>query len=407
MHPRARRESMGTGSRSNAHRDVRTGRARQARNALRNVHSRCTRGPHDARRDMHAAGTRGPCDARRLRSEPVCHVLSVATVHQILGDLSCIYIEEFYYVYVSSSQHLENISFSYNVPSTVAKPLLFTVAYFFRLPAVNNSYGSKDSGNGFPSLRRFLLYHFRRLWKARRVNVKKLQCVVVRILADWFFCSEGGRSELFGTLVCWGSGSAPRRGRGRTKNKQPGDDQYEKLITVIDIHRGFKTTTLLALVPGSNRSYNNVGSSRSRKNSRIQIPSVHLRLEPSHGRFLAARTRASRLVRPCARRACTGRAATCKTSSRRGGGGCAHKRVRRACTPVHDVKAWVLAVGATPIGMCARGVPDRHATLFATCTRDARAAPTMPAVICTRQARVALAMHVAYALSVLMCDVVW
>ncbi|KZV43127.1 hypothetical protein F511_04519 [Dorcoceras hygrometricum] len=44
----------------------------------------------------------------------------------------------------------------------------------------------------------------------------------------------------------------PARQR-RTYNKQPGDDQYEKSITIIDIHRVFKTTTLLALVPGSNR----------------------------------------------------------------------------------------------------------------------------------------------------------
>ncbi|KZV24898.1 hypothetical protein F511_16557 [Dorcoceras hygrometricum] len=46
------------------------------------------------------------------------------------------------------------------------------------------------------------------------------------------------------------SGSAPPARQRKNKNKQPGDDQYEKLITIIDIHRGFKTTTLLALVPG-------------------------------------------------------------------------------------------------------------------------------------------------------------
>ncbi|KZV20290.1 hypothetical protein F511_43882 [Dorcoceras hygrometricum] len=52
---------------------------------------------------------------------------------------------------------------------------------------------------------------------------------------------------------CWGSGSAPRRGSGRTKNKQPGDDQYEKQNSKFNMHRAFKTNTLLALVPGSNR----------------------------------------------------------------------------------------------------------------------------------------------------------
>ncbi|KZV45272.1 hypothetical protein F511_16855 [Dorcoceras hygrometricum] len=77
---------------------------------------------------------------------------------------------------------------------------MFTIVYFFRLPAVDNSDWSKVGSVEFPLPRSFFLYRFRRLWKARRVNAKKLQCVVVRILADWFICS-GGRSELLGTLV--------------------------------------------------------------------------------------------------------------------------------------------------------------------------------------------------------------
>ncbi|KZV52545.1 hypothetical protein F511_23314 [Dorcoceras hygrometricum] len=54
----------------------------------------------------------------------------------------------------------------------------------------------------------------------------------------------------------------PARQRKNRKHK-PGDDQYENNNTNIVIHRVFKTTTLLALVRGSNRSYNNVGSSRT------------------------------------------------------------------------------------------------------------------------------------------------
>ncbi|KZV44050.1 exportin-1-like [Dorcoceras hygrometricum] len=49
----------------------------------------------------------------------------------------------------------------------------------------------------------------------------------------------------------WGSGSAPRRGSGRTKNKQPGDNQYEKSITVIDIHRGNLESSTCVILNGS------------------------------------------------------------------------------------------------------------------------------------------------------------
>ncbi|KZV21084.1 hypothetical protein F511_19899 [Dorcoceras hygrometricum] len=53
----------------------------------------------------------------------------------------------------------------------------------------------------------------------------------------------------------------PARQR-KTENISRETINTKNSITIIVIHRVFKTTTLLALVPGSNRSYNNVGSSR-------------------------------------------------------------------------------------------------------------------------------------------------
>ncbi|KZV39150.1 hypothetical protein F511_12295 [Dorcoceras hygrometricum] len=63
--------------------------------------------------------------------------------------------------------------------------LLFTEPYLLRLSAVEDPDWSKSGSVRFLLPRRLFLYLFRRLGLARRVNAKKLQCIIVRGLADF------------------------------------------------------------------------------------------------------------------------------------------------------------------------------------------------------------------------------
>ncbi|KZV16031.1 hypothetical protein F511_26160 [Dorcoceras hygrometricum] len=74
--------------------------------------------------------------------------------------------------------------------------------------------------------------------------------------------SEELFASTFELSLVLGSGSRPPARQRKNRKTCPGDDQYYK-TTHHDIHRVFKVTTLLALVPGSNRNYNNAGSSRT------------------------------------------------------------------------------------------------------------------------------------------------
>ncbi|KZV32091.1 ankyrin repeat-containing protein-like [Dorcoceras hygrometricum] len=97
------------------------------------------------------------------------------------------------------------------------------------------------------------------------------------------------RSENHGSDTTVGDPDhAPRRGSGRTKIHVSGDDQYDEQFKIYDINRVFKVTTLLALVPGSNRNYKNAGSSRdtaSREPTTIVAPGSQFRTCPTdHGK---------------------------------------------------------------------------------------------------------------------------
>ncbi|KZV33348.1 hypothetical protein F511_18229 [Dorcoceras hygrometricum] len=81
-------------------------------------------------------------------------------------------------------------------------PIKPCVDYFFRFPVVDNSDWRNIGSVEFPLSRRFHYYHFRRLWVSWKNNTKKLQCAIVRILVDWFFClGSAFKSELHGTLI--------------------------------------------------------------------------------------------------------------------------------------------------------------------------------------------------------------
>ncbi|KZV19685.1 hypothetical protein F511_42088 [Dorcoceras hygrometricum] len=63
----------------------------------------------------------------------------------------------------------------------------------------------------------------------------------IDILSQGMSCADSICGDLYLILVaCVGDPDpAPRSGSGRTRNREPGGDQYEKLSTYYDIHRMF------------------------------------------------------------------------------------------------------------------------------------------------------------------------
>ncbi|KZV52846.1 hypothetical protein F511_36544 [Dorcoceras hygrometricum] len=76
------------------------------------------------------------------------------------------------------------------------------------------------------------------LW-LRNHNFGLAQRIMVKRLATSPHDPIGITDSACKNQLCWGSGSAPRSGSGRTKIIEPGGDQYENKSTFYDIHRMF------------------------------------------------------------------------------------------------------------------------------------------------------------------------